>query len=283
MELLYKDREKSEQDFIREICNWTLNQEILYKYQNPDNNWAFIFVEGRPEVEINKLEHLACFHSCKVFSQSSNTPVLCFVNNTDNFLNNDKELIYKYNIQIIKIDPITSNAAYSKFCIEKLYLNLIPENYEHLITVSADSWLLKNGVEDFILKNNWKFIGAPYKHLPSMEVLRTSKSNWESIGVPVYGFNGGASYRNHSYLKWISATFKDLNLREKFSNPEKFPNEDLFYNVIITSVLGSYSIPTYKDALQFACDPLTVKIWNDKNNLPFIYHYIKTVSEFDNN
>jgi len=99
MELLYKNRSEQDQAFIKYVCSNILSQKS--KDKNKNETFAGIFIDGRNR-EINSLEDYACFHSFYTFSEYA-YPIYAFVNNTSNFLNNNNELIDKYNIKIIKI------------------------------------------------------------------------------------------------------------------------------------------------------------------------------------
>lgn len=270
--LLYSSRPQIEQGFIKNVCSHVLSQEIPKKEAKNILNWGFVFVEGRPDVEINKLEHYACFHSCKIYSKGE-YPIFCFVNNVNNFLNNNKDLIKKYNIKIIQIGTITSLEQYSKFMIQDLFYEL-PQEIEHIFTVSADSFLLKSGAEDWILNNDFSLIGGHWQHRTQLQVI----DGEQKLSMPfpsVYGCNLGFSYRQPHKMRAISNNFSMLNLTQ--IGDTNCP-EDSFY-----SYLGFGSkickLPTMNEMDIFSKDPLTLDIWNSLNK-PFGFHYFRTQSEF---
>lgn len=266
MELFYKERSQADQNFIRLVCNDIFSQPLQDKPYNED--FAFVFVDGRPDMNFDTLEHHTMFHSCRLFSQFR-YPIFCFVNNIEN--------LYKFislldfDLKIIPIDPINSLEEYTNFCVKKLY-NLIPDNIKHVITMQSDGFLLKNEWETYILENNWDYISSPWRHTPSIEEFRNN--SWQPFFYPVIVGNGGFSCRRLSLCKLYSKYFKDRLLREKFAANNKIPPEDLFYSVLFNHNLQDAKIPTPTQAEIFSIDPLTPKIYNS-NNKPFGFHYFK--------
>ena len=110
MNLLYQNRGSEDQAFIKFVCEDILSQVCKNKAKN--NSFAGIFVDGRNR-EINSLEDFACFHSFYTYSEYA-YPIFVFVKNTKNFLNNNLELIDKYNIQISEISALDSLEKYEK-------------------------------------------------------------------------------------------------------------------------------------------------------------------------
>lgn len=265
MELLFKNKTQEDQNFIKYVCN-----DILTKNKNHSKKsdvFAAVFIEGRDR-EINKLEDFACFHSFSTFSQYS-YPIYAFINNRNNFLNGREDLIEKYNIIINSIPPL-SHDDYSDFCIKKLYF-LIPEKIKHVIMIQPDGMLMKDGYENFILSKKHPYIGSPWLHCPSMDILNENKE-WISYFKPTQVGNGGLSYRNTDFCREASKHFSQLTLRERFTE-NKVPPEDLFFSVIANHFFGT---PSVDEARQFSIDPLDQIDYNNK--VSFGFHYFSYIN-----
>jgi hypothetical protein len=226
--------------------------------------------------EINSLEDFACFLSFYSFSEYA-YPIYVFIHNTNNFLNNNQELIDRYNIKIIKIDKINSSEEITKFYIQKLFF-MLPQNIENLINLQPDAMLMKSGYEEYLSKHNFTYIGPPWLHAPGIEFL--DKDNvWKPFFNQVRIGNGGLSYRKASFCRAASETFGHFTLREKFAENNKIPPEDLFYSVLANSVEGE--IPTIEQARAFAIDPLDKIDYNNKTSYGF--HYFSAINPYKNN
>lgn len=288
MELLYKNRDIETQDFIKEVCGYILSQPL--EYQENSDDFCAVFVEGRNR-EINTLEDLTSIYSFKKFSKY-NYPVYCFVNNINNFYNDNPKKSFEYKvdlnkllnqcrINVIKIPSLNSLEEYSKFCIEKLYF-MLPSWAERVITLQPDAMLLKPGWEDFILENDFDWISPHWKHYARIQLggrLDDSKrwDDFNSNSVCIGG--GGFSFRKASKMRLISNSFNGLKLREYGRNDDRPPMEDLFFTFFGFN-WKELKLPTLKQCDQFAIDPLTKERWNNKETLPFGFHYFKPVSEF---
>lgn len=267
MDILYKNRSVEDQNFIHYVCNDILS--INHKDKTKNNLFAGIFVDGRDRF-INSLEDYTCFHSFHVFSEYS-YPIFVFVANTENFLDNNYDLIKKYNIHIKKIEKLNSLEDYSNFYIKNLYFSL-PEEIEHTITLQPDAMLIKSGYEEYLLNHNFIYVGAPWLHAPAMEIYH--ENIWKQFLNPVRIGNGGFSYRKASFCRWASKNFGQEIFREKFAENNKKPQEDLFYSVIANN-FPQY-MPTIEQCLKFSIDPLDKIDYNDK--LSFGFHYFSAIN-----
>ena len=267
MDLLYKNRSQEDQSFIRYVCNDILS--IRSTVKNKNNLFAGIFVDGRDRY-INSLEDFACFHSFHTFSEHA-YPIYAFVHNTQNFLNNNLELIDRYNIKVTKIEKLNSLEDYSNFYIKNLYFN-IPEEIEHIITLQPDAMLMKSGYEEYLLNHNFIYIGSPWLHTPAIEIYH--ENTWKQFLNPVRIGNGGFSYRKTSFCKWACQNFGNFIFREKFAENNKKPQEDLFFSVIANHFKGN--IPTIQEASKFSIDPLDKIDYNNKTS--FGFHYFSAIN-----
>jgi hypothetical protein len=283
MNLLYSDRPEIEQNFIKEVCNDILSTSNQEKPKS--NQFAGIFVEGRNR-QINTLEDTAAIMSFKRFSKY-NYPVYCFINNNDDFLHRNllgQRFLDFHNIHFIKIDPLNSLEAYTEFCIKKLYF-LLPPEIENVITLQPDGMLLKSGWEDFILNSNCAWLSSHWQHYAQIDWKINDK--WHIFTRKTAIGNGGFSFRKKSILIELSKAFGSnlLNLREYGREDNRIPMEDLFFSGIMNTIYNAdgkfrYKMPTLKQCDEFSCDPLTLDIWNNKEKLPFGFHYFRTKSEF---
>jgi len=265
MELLFENRNDQDKNFIKYVCNDILTKEKNHFQKN--NTFAAVFIEGRNR-EINKLEDFACFHSFNIFSQHV-YPIYAFVNNKNNFLNNRIDLIEKYNIIINTVSPLCHD-GYSNFCIKELYY-LIPENIKHVIMIQSDGMLMKEGYENFILSKKYPYIGSPWMHCPSMDILNKN-NEWIPYFKPTQIGNGGLSYRNTDFCREASKHFSQLSLRERHTENKK-PPEDLFFSVIANHFFGT---PSVNEAKQFSFDPLDEYDYNNKTS--FGFHYFSYIN-----
>lgn len=268
MELLYKNRSKEDQNFIKYVCLDILSTPC--KEKSRSNFFGGIFIDGRNR-EINCFEDYACFHSFATFSEYS-YPIFAFVNNTNNFLDNNSFLIDKYNIKIIKINELNSLETYSTFCIKELYFN-IPQEIEHIITLQPDAMIIKNGYESYLLNKNFVYVGAPWLHSPAIEYL-DKDDIWRPFLNPTIIGNGGMSYRKASFCRWASQNFGNLILRESFAENNKKPQEDLFYSVIANAI--NHQMPTIEEAKIFSIDPLDKIDYNNK--ISYGFHYFSAIN-----
>ncbi len=262
--LLYTNRSPEDKSFIREVCNDIIKEPIAGKPESSE--FCGIYVDGRLR-DVNCLEDYSSLYSFKRFS-TYNYPIYVFLANPDNFLNNNYDLIKKWRINIVKIDPIKDLEGYTNFCVKELY-NLLPNNIRWGVTLQADAMILKNNWEMEIIKNNFTYVGSPWKHAPSIE-YQDIKGNWHDFSYPVRMGNGGFSVRDIKFFKDKFNEYKNWKLREKFAPNDKIPPEDLLASVLATHLNGN--VPTVEQANSFCCDPLTKEMWDNKTH-KFGFHY----------
>lgn len=272
MKLLYENRSIEDQYLIYRIANDIMSAKLDIINKEKSDEFCAIYVEGRNR-EINYLEDFMSLKSFKLYSKY-NYPIFAFVYNDKNFLDDNAWLLNQWRINIIKIPEIKTLQDYSKFCIKDLYFKL-PNWAEKCITLQPDALMLKNGWEEFINNNKFEFIGAHWQHLTKLEVK--TDNGWQAMAFnPVYGVNGGASFRKASKMRLISTKFDNYILRQINDNNL---SEDSFYSYLGFN-WGICKYPTLKECDLFSKDPLTNEIYEDKKNLPFMGHYFKFKSEF---
>ena len=274
MTYLHSTRSAEDQDVIIKVCSSILFKSV--EENKPKNNeWVAIYIDGRNR-EINDVESVCAIKSFKIHSKYD-APVYCFINNDKDFFGYTYDLMEKWNLRVIRIPEINSLEEYSKFWIKDIF-DYLPPELEHIITLQPDAMLLKSGFEDFILNSGRDWLSPHWKHYARIEANLHGK--WDS-GYnlkPTCIGNGGFSYRKVSKIKQISSLFKDYVFREYGRNDDRAPMEDLFFTFLGTN--AGWNMPTLRQCDEFAVDPLTLDIWNDKVNLPYGFHYFRSKSEF---
>lgn len=253
-----------DQNLIIKICADILVIEIEEKPIS--NDFCFIFVEGRNR-EINCFEDFAAFKSTKIYSQF-NYPIFCFINNVDNLLNNDKDLIKKWNIHVISIRRLNNLDEYSDFCIKELYF-ILNKKYENIVTIQNDGFLVKENWEAFVLNNNFDYIGSHWQHIAGLNLL---KNKPRKIQNQLDNFftqigNGAFSYRKASKMRKISKKFSKYNLIERNAPNNKKPPEDLFFSLGFMD--GICKIPSLEYCCLWCKDPFTLDMYNRKVSFGF--------------
>lgn len=274
--LFYKNKSEEDKKLIVEVCESILSQPL--KEQEYSNEFAFLFVDGRPNMDFNTLEHHTMFHSCRAFSEKR-YPIYCLVNNIDGLFYN-KELT-KYDLTVIKIQELNNLEEYSRFMIEKVFF-MLPENIENIITIQSDGFLLKSGWEDYIINSKCDWLSSHWKHYAGIDLYQDflKISEWKIIPHQVCIGNGGFSFRKISQLKEVSKTFSKIldKTRERGRSDNRIPMEDLFY-CFFMKMFSNFNMPTLRQCDEFSKDPLTRKDWHNKTH-GMGFHYFKCVSEF---
>ena len=173
-------------------------------------------------------------------------------------------------MEIINQIPALSHDEYSDFCIKKLYF-LIPENIKHIITIQSDGMFMKKGYENYVLNKKFAYIGSPWLHSPSIDILNSS-DEWIPFFKNTRIGNGGLSYRNTDFCREASKHFSNLSLRERYTENKK-PPEDLFFSTIANHFFSS---PSVEEATEFSIDPLDEYDYNNKTS--FGFHYFSAIN-----
>ncbi len=272
MNLLYNQKPIEDKFLIYHIGTPIINAELDIENKTKSDEFCGVFVEGRNR-EVNCFEDFMTLKSFKLYSEY-NYPIFVFLNNSKNFLNNNHWLINKWRINVIKIPEITNLQDFSRFCIQQLFFK-IPNYIENVLTLQPDGLLLKSGWEKYIKDNNFDLIGAHWQHRTTLEV-KTNNGWQRMLFNPVYGCNCGFSFRKAPKMRLISTKFNNYTLRQ--INDDNLSEDSYFSYLGFGS--GLCKLPTLKECDQFSKDPITLDIYNDKNNLPFGGHYFKLKSEF---
>jgi len=268
MIFISKNRSQEDLELLGKICYDTLTQSIDSKQQS--NDFCGIYFEGR-ERDINAIEDFAVIHSFKIFSEY-NYPIFVFSPNSNNLLNNDPR--YKNaRIEHIQIPAQDSHDKYSKFMFEDIW-KYLPKQFENLLFFHPDGFLIRNGWEQFVIDNKFKYIGSAWCHTPSIDIYENNE--WHNLNFPrIHCGNGGFSFRSRSACEKISSIYAKHILRETGSQGTRVP-EDLFYSHLINGIEGG--VANLKQSMKFSLDPITLDEYNNK--LSYGFHYPKKVNEY---
>lgn len=268
MIFISKNRSQEDLELLGKICYDTLTQSIDSKQQS--NDFCGIYFEGR-ERDINAIEDFAVIHGFKIFSEY-NYPIFVFSPNSNNLLNNDPR--YKNaRIEHIQIPAQDSHDKYSKFMFEDIW-KYLPKQFENLLFFHPDGFLIRNGWEQFVIDNKFKYIGSAWCHTPSIDIYENNE--WHNLNFPrIHCGNGGFSFRSRSACEKISSIYAKHILRETGSQGTRVP-EDLFYSHLINGIEGG--VANLKQSMKFSLDPITLDEYNNK--LSYGFHYPKKVNEY---
>lgn len=255
MKFLFEFRPIEDKIVLGKICFDILSQPIIDKKFSED--FCGIWIDGRNR-NINYIEDLASIYSFYLYSKKLYPLLLFCYNNNSKLL--EGLLINDLPISIIKISEINSHKKYSDFCKFELPF-LIPDKYQRLLFLQTDSFLIKNGWEDYINSINVDYIGSAWLHSPNIEFCNVDK--WYNISslVPPRVGNGAISYRTLHNMRNISKQYRHVVLRE-MGTENKEPSEDLFYSYF-TQLIGK--LATVEQAQKFVVDPLTLEEYNKKS------------------
>lgn len=263
--LIQKDEDHT--SLLRKICSDTLRLEL--NKLTPSDEFCGIYIDGRNR-EINFAEDFAALHSFKFFSEYD-YPFLVLSPNSNNLFNKDP----KYNrVHHIKIPECDSHTAYSDFLIKNIW-EYVPKNFEKLLFMQSDGFLIKKGWEQFILNCGVDYIGSAWCHTPGIEIFK--EGEWKEMIFPrVQCGNGGFSFRKRSACEKVSEIFSNLQLRELERRDNKAPLEDLFYSYFINGVFGRTA--NLQQCMKFSVDPITPSEYEEK--ISFGFHHPKNNNEF---
>jgi len=258
---------------LRKICLDTLCLNLKEKSQS--NLFCGIYIEGRNR-EINSAEDEAAFRSFKIFSQH-NYPYFILSPNGENIFNNNKE--YKNSrIHHIKIPELNSHDLYSQFMIKNIW-GYIPEEFYKILFFHPDGFLIKEGWEDFVLRNEIDYIGSAWCHTPRIETFH--EGTWKLINLPaIQCGNGGFSFRNRTACEEVSKRFSNFPMREYGRTDNRPPPEDLFYSHLINGTIKGSKVAPLQQCMKFSLDPITLEEYNKK--VSFGFHHPKKTNEFQN-
>ena len=192
-----------------------------------------------------------------------------FCNNFSNFLGNHKD-VKDWRIQFIKINECQSHDDYSLFMIKQLF-KIIPKEYENIIFLHNDGFLIKSGWENYLKEINVDYIGSPWAHTPSIDIFDDDIKKWKPLNFqPINVGGGGFSFRKLSKFRKISEEYSGFILRERYREDNRWPPEDLFFSNILNGT-GIGKVADIKQAIRFSLDPITLIEYLRKSSFGFHY------------
>lgn len=268
MNSCHPNRAAKDQIVLGKICFDILN--IKYQEKPNSDDFCGIFLESRNRA-VNSYEEYASMFSFKAFSQF-NYPIFAFVNENiikeNKFL--DPEKVKEWRINLIPIQELATRKDYAVFNYKFNVFNKLG-GIDKCVTLHPDGFLIKEGWEEYVIKNDFDFIGAKWLHCPSIRSSNTTINNELLKMSPVYGCNGGFSYRKASVMNAIINKFNQNSLNTLYENgrADKFPPpEDLFFNFFGWN-LGLIKPPTKEECDIFSLDPITLKEYNNQASFGF--------------
>jgi len=101
---------------------------------------------------------------------------------------------------------LSSLADYNRFCLMELHDRI---ETEFCLIVQPDGFVVHPRLwSDFFLRHD--YIGAPWNHLRSRELIQLSGHQYKEIPIPIIG-NGGFSLRSRRLLKEVASLKPDIN------------------------------------------------------------------------
>lgn len=269
----HSNRAIQDQSVLGKIC---FDSICIYYNSSPkkrSNEFCFVFVDGRDR-EINSYEDFGAFLSLDPNSEYIYKKY-AFVRNPDNFLFNDSKLINDLNIEVRRIETLSSLEEYSRFCCEKLY-HMLPEQSKHVVTFQPDGFLMKKGWENFYSSVGSPYLSAHWRHNASI-AKRISGGTTLWNGKTTNVGNGAFSCRDAEVMRKISKDYYSGGLFEVGREDFRIPMEDLFFSFFSFCVLG-YTPPSLESCDLWAQDPLELDDFIKKKSYGF--HYPKMKSEW---
>ena len=262
MDFLFQNWDLNDHFVMRKICFDILSIELKEKPYS--DKFCAIYLEGRNR-DINTYEELAAFKSFKLFSQY-NYPIFLFVNKNIKTIFNS-EIIKKWRINIIPIKEVNTREEYNCF-IYKYNVYKYINNIENVLMFHPDGFLIKEGWEDFVIKNDFDYIGSHWLHLAAIDTndleLKKITNNYKGINIG----NGGFSYRKTSKMLEIINKFGNYKFYEYGSDNKNLPTEDLFFSYFGFNS-GILKKPTLQQCCDFSRDPIDLNAYINKKSFGF--------------
>ena len=125
-------------------------------------------------------------------------------------------------IEVLVEQKLNSLIDYNRFCLLELHDRI---ETEFCLIVQPDGFVVHPSLwSDFFLR--YDYIGAPWNHLRSRELIQLSGHQYKDIPIPIVG-NGGFSLRSRRLLKQVASLKPDTT---------RLP-EDCVISVILRSEL----------------------------------------------
>jgi hypothetical protein len=251
-----------------------IKEDILFIPLGPkgfSTDFSGVIVDGRPNITFADLD--APMHSFRVFSEY-NYPIWLYLSKKVDY-RVIAEVEKKYNnIDLVTIDSITDIVSYSNWMFN-VFPTVCPS--DPMLCIQSDGFLIQNGWEDYINELEPDFIGAPWR---SENRVITS----EGI-APVNKFcNGGVSFRKKDkmlqVLNYVNSRggqaeyFRGLIINNIRRLAGHNLAEDAMFGMGFS--LGMFKPITLKQAAKFALEPISYRMYCDKDNKnrPYTMHKI---------
>jgi len=151
-------------------------------------------------------------------------------------------------------------------------------DFKYMLLYQLDAFVFRDELLEWCNKG-YDYIGAPWIASPNTPIKKLlsifdSNKKKERSSIFFKVGNGGFSLRNITKSHQISIALKtEIEANLKRDQDDFYIMEDIFWSIIVPKHYPDFSIPFYKEALNFAIDrkpDLALEINN--NNLPFGCH-----------
>lgn len=253
-----------------------LIRDDLLKYpierKQPNNEFCGLYVDGTGNLTFDLAN--AAFHSFKAFSQFDYLIYLFVASSNDD--SEIKKILNKYpNTKVYGIPPLKTPLIYNQWMFNYPWFFL--GNHKGVLTMQDDGCLIQNGWEEFVTKGKYNFIGAPWRS----EIQAIAKEYLK----PLYGFNGGMSYRTPPEMIKCIKFVNDRGGQHEFftgvkiNGEVKQENSWLAEDLMFSSVGFTYNVfkeVSVDEAKKFSLEPIEFDLYMDKSNTerPFAYHKV---------
>lgn len=260
-----------DKQLLKQIGEDVLNEPLEIKGVNDDI--CGIYVDGTGKLTFEAAD--PAFHAFRVFSQWL-YPIYLFVSE-ENDINEIKKLEKKYyDVRVRYIKPLRTSFEYNEWMFNIPWYLI--GNHRYVFTFQDDGYCIKPGWEWYCLNNEFDFIGAPWR---SFNQVITS---FESL-PPVKIGNGGCSWRNLNKTKQVIDFVNSWGGQHKFfkslliDNQIAQTNSWLCEDIMFTAPGFHYKFfkpVSIEQAAQFSLEPITMKLFLDKDNpnRPYCFHKI---------
>lgn len=240
--------------------------------QQMSNDFAGVYLHSNSPFVLK--EHIASFHSFRVFSQYQ-YPIYLFIS-LDAITPDVETIVNLYQpVKVVTIQRLKTIIDFNNFCINNL-LYLIDVNHENLLFFQSDGFIIKEGWEEKCSDYSW--LGAAWKD--SIKVIENTFNFPEVIG-----FNGGCNFRRKSKCYQVNdlvdkyggqqKIVKGLQINEKIPRQQSgyFLAEDLYFSYFGFGA-GIFEPVSLNYIDTFAKEPLTLAEYNKEIKPVHLFHRI---------
>jgi len=222
-----------------------------------------LYVDGTGKLTFDIAD--APFHAFKAYSQYDYTVYLFIAGNNNK--EEIKKIFDKYpNTRVYNIPPLTNALYYNEWMYNYPWFVIDPKHMG-VLTFQEDGMLIKPGWEEYVIKGDYDYIGAPWKSEIQALAVEYLKPTW--VG------NGGLSYRKIDSLKKCLEYVNNRGGQHKFFKGIKINGVTqhnsswLAEDILFASVGFTYNFfkdVNIEEAARFSLEPIEFSLYMDKDN-----------------